>query len=104
MGDSLSRCPQATETQADGAASTYAKRFALCDALNILIEKDSDARVEGGSVTPEQADELARRVNETESNREAFLKFAGAKSFAEIPSAKYAQLDEFLARKEKRGK
>jgi hypothetical protein len=96
--------PKATESQADGAASTYAKRFALCDALNITIETDSDARAEGGPITPEQADELARRVAETNSNREAFLKLAGAASFAEIGAAKYSILDEMLTRKERKGK
>lgn len=95
--------PGATETQADGAASTYAKRFALCDALNIVLDKDVDARAEGAAITPEQADELEHRVALTNSNREAFLKFAGAKSYKEIPESKYAILDSFLAKKEKRG-
>ena len=39
--------PGATETQADGAAKTYAKRGALCDALNIVVEHDDDARMIG---------------------------------------------------------
>lgn len=96
--------PSASEAQADGAASTYAKRFALCDALNILIEKDSDARAEGGNITAEQVEELSRRVQETNSDRAAFLKFAGAKTFAEIRAAKYDVLDQYLTRKEQRGK
>jgi hypothetical protein len=96
--------PKATECQADGAASTYAKRFALCDALNIVIETDTDgnARIEGGPVSPDQADELERRVKLTNSDVAAFLKFAGAKSFAEIPSSAYERLDAQLRRKERR--
>lgn len=94
--------PKASEAQADGAASTYAKRFALCDALNITIETDSDARAEGAPITPEQADELERRVAETNSNRSAFLKLAGAATFTEIASTKYDMLDQLLARKEGR--
>lgn len=94
--------PKASESQADGAASTYAKRGALCDALNIVVEHDDDARAEGGAVTKEQAEELAHRVALTNSNREAFLKFAGAISFFTIPSAKYPILDEFLRKKEGR--
>ena len=39
----------ATETQADGAAMTYAKRYALCNALNIVVERDMD----GVGPTPE---------------------------------------------------
>jgi hypothetical protein len=96
--------PGATESQADGAASTYAKRFALCDALNIQIDKDTDARAEGGTITPEQAEELERRVAETNSNREAFLKFAGAKKLSEIKDTKYDILDSFLRKKEQQGR
>jgi len=93
--------PGATETQGDGAAGTYAKRFALTDALNIVIEKDSDARAEGGTVTKEQAEELALRVRATDSDEAAFLKFAGAPSYAEIASIKYEMLDAFLAKRER---
>lgn len=96
--------PRASEAQADGAASTYAKRFALCDALNIVVDKDTDAKVEGAPITKQEADELSRRVAETNSDRDKFLQAAGAASFAEIPSSKYEMLDEMLSRKERRGK
>ncbi len=95
--------PKSTETQADGAASTYAKRGALCDCLNIVIDHDDDARAEGGTVTAEQAQELEHRARMTNSNIPAFLKYAGASKFSEIPAAKYVILDEFLRIKE-RGK
>lgn len=97
--------PGSTDTQADGAANTYAKRFALCDALNIVIgHLDSDARLEGGSVTQQQAEELERRVHETNSDVPAFLKFAGAKTFTDIAAVKYDILDQFLTKKERRGR
>lgn len=96
--------PKASEAQADGAASTFAKRYALCEALNIVVDLDTDARAEGGTITKEQADELAHRVQMTDSNKDAFLKYAGAKTYGEISAAKYGILDEFLARKEQRGK
>lgn len=97
--------PGCTETQADGAASQYARRYALCDALGIVIEHlDEDARLEGGPVTKEQAEELARRVAETNSNRDAFLKFAGADTFFNISAVKYEMLDQFLQKKERKGK
>lgn len=95
--------PKATECQADGAASTYAKRFALCDALNIQIDHDTDARAEGQAVTPEQAAEIEHRVKMLNLNVEAFLKYAHTKSFADIHSATYPMIDDFLQRKE-RGK
>ncbi len=95
--------PECSESQADGSAHSYAKRGALCDALNIVVRGiDNDARVEGGKVTKEQADELEHRVQMTNSNRDAFLKFAGAKSYGEIRASKYPILDGFLKGKEKR--
>lgn len=93
--------PGCSEAQADGAAHSYAKRGALCDALNIVVTGlDNDAKVEGAPVTQEQADELERRVSETNSNKAAFLKFAGADSFAKISAVKYDVLDGFLRKKE----
>ena len=97
--------PGCSESQADGSAHSYAKRGALCDALNIVVRGiDNDARMEGGKITPEQADELERRAKESNSDIAGFLKFAGAKSFAEISSVKYDMLDELLRRKERKGK
>lgn len=94
--------PSASESQADGAASTYAKRFALCNALNIVIETDDDARAEGAPITEKQAFELERRVAETNSDKAAFLKLAGATKFSEIMSEKYDMLDQLLSKKEQR--
>lgn len=94
--------PKATETQADGAASTYAKRFALCDALNIQVDHDTDARAEGGKVTAEQAGELEHRVKMLNIDVAKFLAFAHAKSFVEIPAAVYPIADDYLARKEQK--
>lgn len=97
--------PGCSESQADGSAHSYAKRGALCDALGIIVTgMDNDARMEGGSITPEQADELERRVKLTNSDVAGFLKFAGAKSFATIAANKYDMLDAQLMRKERGGK
>lgn len=99
--------PGCTESQADGSAHSYAKRGALCDALNIRIDKaiETDPRQEGGCVSAEQAKELDRRVKETNSNVEAFLRFAGAdmkaqNRFATIPASRYQECDAQLRKKE----
>lgn len=97
------------ETQADCKAATTAKRNALCNALNIVIRQDclnseNDASIEGGPITQEQADELERRAKMTNSNIDALLKFAGAKTFKEILTGKYDMLDEMLRKKEQRGR
>lgn len=96
--------PGSSETQADGAAATYAKRGALCDALNIVIEHDDDARVDGRPITKEQADSLKKRVRDTGSDEGSFLCFAyrgKAGTFEEIPSSMYPMLDTMLKRKER---
>lgn len=98
-----------TETQADCKAATTAKRNALLNALNIVIRQDclteeSDPRMEGSTITAEQADELERRVAETNSDAKAFLKLAGATTYREIMSGKYAMLDGLLAKKERAGR
>lgn len=95
--------PGASECQSDGAAYTYAKRGALCAMLNIRVEKpDDDARNEGTTISPEQAEDLKRRVKATNSDEARFLKFAQAANYESIMSAKYAGLDEFLRQKEKK--
>lgn len=98
-----------TETQADCKAATTAKRNALLNALNIVIRQDclneeDDPRLEGSVITHSQADELERRVHETNSDVFAFLKLAGAGKFSEILSGKYEMLDNLLRKKESRGR
>lgn len=92
--------PGSSESQADGSAAQYAQRGALCDSLNISVRTDDDARILGAPITPEQAKELEKRVLETGSSVELFLNFAGAKTFEEIPSARYSLLDANLRRRE----
>lgn len=94
----------ATETQADGAAMTYAKRYALCNALNILVERDTDgldARNEGSPISFEQAETLKELCKDVGADVPAFLKYAGASKFDEIGSARYDSL--FKALQKKRG-
>jgi len=97
-----------SETQADCKAATTAKRNALLNALNVIIRQDclnaeDDPRLEsGGVVSEETAFELERRVKESNSNVEAFLKFAGAKTFAQISVDAYERCDDMLRKKERK--
>lgn len=98
--------PGASDAQSDGAASTYAKRFALCNALNIVTEVDTDgrpddARAEGAPIAEDQAIYLRELVKETKSDEAAFLKFAGASTYEAIGSAKYDMLVAALKKKVK---
>lgn len=88
--------PGSSDAQGDGAAATYAKRFALCAALNIVIERDSDARAEGAPITADQAAYLREQVRETGSNEGAFLRIAGVETFEEIGADNYELLAKML--------
>ena len=92
--------PGSSEAQADGAASTYAKRKALCDCLNIIVETDTDARSEGAPITQDQADELRKRVRACGADEAAFLKFAGVGFFEDIGADRYAACSAAIAKKE----
>ena len=89
----------ANESQADGAAMTYAKRYALCNALNIVVERDTDARLEGSAISPEQVDTLQRMVRESGSDEAKFLKYAGAKWYDEIGANRYPEIYKVLKKK-----
>jgi ERF superfamily len=94
--------PGSSEAQGDGAAATFAKRYALCSAINIVCERDTDgldARKEGAPITEDQAMCLRDLVKQTKSNEAAFLKYAGAATYEEIGSARYDQLFQSLNRK-----
>lgn len=89
--------PGASETQADGAASTYAKRFALCDALNIVIEKDGDgvphdAKVIGAPIGEDKIQYLRESLAEAGGTEAGLLSLAGATRFEEIGEAVYPVL------------
>lgn len=91
---------------ADAGSTTTAWRHLMIKlfGLKCRIAAGDDPRNEGGKVTPDQAFELERRVAETNSNKDAFLKLAGAKSFGDIHELKYDMLDQFLRLREKKGK
>lgn len=101
-----------SETQADCKAATTAKRNALLNALNIVIRQDclneeNDAGIEGdpnAKISTKQADQLEHRVALTNSDKAAFLKYAGADKFSNILASKYDTLDQSLQRKEKAGR
>lgn len=92
--------PGSTETQADGAAKTYAKRGALCDCLNIAIDHDDDARMVGKPIGKALAEDLKARVKACGADEEAFLRFAGAANYDSISDDRFDALDALLTRKE----
>lgn len=93
-------------TAVDAGSTTSAWRHLVMKmfGLKSRISADQDPRNLGDYITPEQADELQRRVDGVNGNVKAFLSLAGAKSFREIMSGKYAMLNAKLAEKEKQGR
>lgn len=92
--------PGTSDAQADGATLSYAKRYALCLMLNLSIDHDNDARLEGGFITQELADALRDRVHKCGADEAKFLKLARAESYELIRTGNYAMLDHNLRRKE----
>ncbi len=90
-----------SEAQMESMASTTAKRGALCDALNIVIEKyeQDDARNEGGAISAAQTQDLQARVKALRVNEAQFLAYAKAKTYPEIVTTAWDRLDEYLTRK-----
>lgn len=96
--------PKATDTQNDGAAHSYAKRGALCDAFGIIAEQDTDGasdnpRDEGHPITQAQADQLRELCDAAKADRKKFLAAAKAESFEAIMSANYGELCAVLQRR-----
>ena len=91
--------PGSTETQADGAAKTYAKRGALSDALNIVVDHDDDARMVGKPISQDAAGELRQRVREVGADEDAFLRFAQVAHYEAITEDQLDRLHEILDRK-----
>lgn len=93
-------------TAADAGSTTSAWRHLVMKmfGLKSRISDEQDPRNLGTYITPEQVEELKRRVNETSSDVTKFLALAGAASFETIMSGKYAVLDAQLAKKERVGR
>lgn len=105
----FSKPPGCSDAQGDMSTKSYAKRGALCDALNIVVDHDDDARMIGKPIGGALALELQERVQKTQSDEIAFLKFAGVTirddgptifDYEQISDERYESLDEILRRKE----
>ncbi len=92
--------PGSSDAQGDMSTKSYAKRGALCDALNVVVDHDDDARMIGSPIGKALAEDLEARVTACGADREAFLKYAGAKDFSEISDERWESLDAMLKRKE----
>lgn len=98
--------PGSSDAQGDMSTKSYAKRGALCDALNIVIDHDDDGRNDGSPepITANEAADLRAKCEEVGADKAKFLAFADAKSFEEIQADKLDMLLNELERKRKEKK
>ena len=96
-------------TAADTGATTSAWRHLVIKmfGLKSRIQESDDPRNLGDTnkkITEAQAKELEHRAQLTNCNIAAFLKLAGATSFADIPAVNFDVMDRMLQVKEKAGR
>lgn len=78
-------------TQKMGAAMSYAKRYALCAALNITVgDEDSDGAGLGATVTEEQSVVLQDMIDQLDDEASRrFFAWAGVDDVANLPANRY---------------
>lgn len=90
--------------QEDGAAETSAKRRAFCAAINVPLNKDKDALVEGATISTEKADELARRaqslVEAGHGSMAQWLALGGAEDWESVRAVKAGIVEAEMAKAE----
>lgn len=95
---------RANDTQKMGSAISYAKRYALVAALNIIVsDHDDDGQGAGTkTITALQAEELNEMLyNTPQGTLEALLKWAGVETLAELPTAKFSKAKAAIQAKQK---
>lgn len=92
------------DTQKYGAALSYARRYALCDALNIVItDEDDDANgLSPGleTISEEQAIKLGELLEATNSSVPKFLRWLQVESLEQIKARDYDKAVREIKRKE----
>lgn len=93
------------DTQKYGGALSYAKRYALCAALNIVTsDEDDDAASVYEPITDIQAadiQELLDDLGPTNADKAKFLAWLGVDSISRIAAADYPKAIDALQRKRK---
>lgn len=96
--------PQMTvnDTQKFGAALSYAKRYVLCAALNIVVtNEDNDAATQYATIDDEQREILSKLIHETRTDIGKFCAWLGAQEIGDI---RCADFPKGLAQLQKRKK
>lgn len=91
------------KAQEQGSANSYAKRYALANALNLaFVDEDDDGRAAGTEfINEQQVADLEALISEVGADKKAFLKWAKAESLEELPVNKYKHCLDRLLEKQK---
>jgi hypothetical protein len=92
------------DTQKFGAALSYAKRYAICGALNIVTTaEDTDAcNLHADTITEEQAIQLQEWIDSTGADKAKFLAYLKVSQLSDLPASKFANAMEAIQKKAKR--
>ena len=86
---------RANESQKMGSAISYAKRYALTAALNLIVSDQDDDGAAAGTetITPAQVKKLQSLIDAADDLTVAdrLLQWAGVQSLEEIPASKFKQ-------------
>jgi hypothetical protein len=88
--------PGCSEAQVDGSARSYARRGALCDALNIVIDHDDDARLDGGLIDAATIDDLRRRIAAVGGNEALFLGLGSAPAWEHVRQGSVPAIEQAI--------
>ncbi len=90
----------ANNSQKMGSANSYAKRYALANALNLAFtETDDDAHALIEPISADQATiihDLIKEVGGDDAWKKTFLKWVGADSVEEMPAKKFGDAKRYL--------
>lgn len=88
-------------SQKQGSANSYAKRYALSNALNLSYCDEDDDGYSSGTATldAERAANIEALIDEVGADKEKFLKWCGVDSIENIPASNYSDCVRSLERK-----
>lgn len=88
------------DTQRMGAALSYARRYALCNALNIVVtNEDTDANGLAQTISEEQCATIREWIEGSGADEKKFCKWLAVERIADIPAAQYEVALRELQRK-----
>jgi len=79
-----------TATHAFGSTLTYGRRYAKCAVLDISTKNDTDGNQPSETITPAQAEELAKLITDTKSDIVEFLAIGKIESLSDMPAREFS--------------